>query len=817
MKESSMRLDILVSIVVAGALAASTSANADVVTCQRAVAKASTQYVQAIAKATDKCENAVVKSGGGTCPDAKTTAALDKASVKLASAIAKGCGGSDRTCNSDEVDEDLPAAIGWPAACPGLALQTCDDPIHTCADVATCLACLGTTGTDATSGLAYDALALPSTADATLNRCQRALGKANAAYVRGASKAIARCWDARLTGKHADPCVPPAAGDGKYLAAIAKAGAKRTDAIAKACGGTDQALGGGDDLTPAAIGFAASCPDATVPGGSACAGPVGDLTGLVGCLACVTDAAVACVDRAAVPALTPYPPECAACLAPPTSGPCPTTIALAARGERVDLDVGFTGLGHDGTLPSNNGLTLAVSGCDGTDHPTCGECDLAGPVTGAGGPSDVSRRCGSHTEDACSADADCHVCLGGGNADAPCTTASECPGGTCDDSGCLFFLGPPQGLFYGIPLCVLNEIAAPVSGTLNLTSGSAALSLTLRTRVHVGGTPEQPCPSCVAGVCVAGPRDGLPCTEQGTGQTGPVSLDCPPHPGTLAGTFALDYPLSTDVQSRGITADSPTCRQTGFTSFQCLCDTCNGAGQDPCAANADCPPSGGAPGICGGRRCLTGSEVGKPCNQCLGGANHGATCVSPTACPGGTCPTGCGGICVGGPNEDAACTTSSECPGSTCQSGQCGRPGEATQPNSCSDDTVTPGALDCVPTANGEGVCAAGPSDQRCAVDAFVACTLDADCLPVAAGGACATCTTAGQLCVTEPRACFTDNGTAGNPVLAVGVPGAPCGDVARPTLAGMACVAPVSAAAVNAGYGLPALSRVRLPFTFVP
>jgi len=191
--------------------------------------------------------------------------------------------------------------------------------------------------------------------------------------------------------------------------------------------------------------------------------------------------------------------------------------------------------------------------------------------------------------------------------------------------------------------------------------------------------------------------------------------------------------------------------------------------------------------------------------------------VTSSACPGGTCSVGCGGICVGGTNEDAACSTNSECPGSTCQLGQCNRPGEATQPNTCNDDTATPGALDCAPTANGEGVCPFGPTDLRCSVDTFVSCGSDADCLPVGSGGGCTDCTTAGQTCISHYRECFTDNGDPGSPVLAVGVAGGPCGGVARPTLAGMTCVAPVAASAVNAGYGLPALGRLRLPVAFVP
>jgi hypothetical protein len=783
-----MRLGRQIIVGLALFAVAATVADAETPKCQRAVAKASAKYLQSVTKAAQKCTDAAVKAGTGTCPDAAMTSAVAKADAKLASAIGKDCGGSDGVCNGDVVDEDLPAAIGWPSECPNVASGLCNDPITTCADVTACLRCIAGGVAGAESGLAFDALVLPS-ADASLNKCQRALGKADAKYAAAVSKALAKCWDGRITGKHTNACEPPAIGDGKYLDTIAKADAKRTSTIAKACGGADHALGGGDDLTPAAIGFVGQCPGATVPGGPACGGPITDLTSVVACLDCVSDAMLACADRAAVPQLSAYPPECAACLAQPMTSPCPTTIALAAVGGRTDVDLGWNGLGHDVVLPTNSGLTLAVSGCDGTNNPTCGECDLSGPISGVGGPSDVSRRCALDPSQTCTSDVDC-------------------PG-----DACVYFIGPPQPFVAGgFPFCLLDEVGTPVTGTINLTDGSAAASLSVRVRVFPGVTPAEPCPTCAAGTCTGGTRDGQACTSQGDAPLGAVSLDCPPNPSMLlGGPIRIDFPLTTGVQSRSVSAASPTCRQTGFTALECMCDTCNEATQTACFTNADCPSSGGAPGICGGRRCIGGSEAGKPCNVCLGGANHGATCVDASACPGGTCSLGCGGICAGGVNEHAACTASSECPGSTCALGQCNRPGEATQPNACQDDTATPG-LDCAPTANGEGICSSGPLDARCSIDTFVYCGVDDDCVPVGAGGTCEHCTTTQQSCAALPRECFTDDGTPGNPVLAVGASGPPCGGVSRLTLAALACAPPVSSTLTNTIFGLPGLARTRLP-----
>ena len=74
-----------------------------------------------------------------------------------------------------------------------------------------------------------------------------------------------------------------------------------------------------------------------------------------------------------------------------------------------------------------------------------------------------------------------------------------------------------------------------------------------------------------------------------------------------------------------------------------------------------------------------------------------------------------------------------------------------------------------------------------------------------------------GQRCVTQHRPCFADNGITGNPVVVTGKPGLPCAGVARPTLGGFACLSPVGATIVNSAFGLPGLSRIRLPAEFGP
>ena len=218
--------------------------------------------------------------------------------------------------------------------------------------------------------------------------------------------------------------------------------------------------------------------------------------------------------------------------------------------------------------------------------------------------------------------------------------------------------------------------------------------------------------------------------------------------------------LATGVQSRTLTAASPMCRQTGFTSLACFCDTCNNANAEPCASNADCPPSGGNPGICGG--------VAAP--------------PAPTWAP---------------------CSVASQCP-----AGGCGRPGEPTQPNLCSENPDAPG-INCLDVGAGEGVCAAGPFETVCSIESFRNCVSNADCTPPPAGS-CAHCAD-GQTCTARPLSCFTDNGLIGNSVSVAGSAEVPCGAIAKPTVVALFCMPPFAAGIPDILQGVPGLGRVRL------
>ncbi len=660
-----MRATPLVVAVVTSLALAAASAHADPLKCKAAITKTASQYVQARTKALVKCEGAVVAGKLPLATDCgnelKTDAAINKAKVKMEAAIEKACGGPDQDCGAGGDDDSL-ASIGWNVGtCPDIETSGCSMPINDCHDVSDCLECVESEAVDQAVKLYYDDLALPSTSDKTLNKCQQAIGKASAAFLATKTKVLAKCWAAVNKGTISGPCPDP--GDGKAAAAIAAAEAKKIAAICKTCGGADKGCdqpvtgsvavvpgtGGSDDLTPAAIGFPTSCADLTVPGGASCAQSITTLADVVECVDCITEFDVDCADRLAVPWATSYPGQCnpgcgngvlepgevcdgaadAAC--PGACAPaivadgctCPTGSFRLDGTAGADLDTGWSGIAHDqGTLVGHI-----------FDADTYG-CSSAGPDT---------------------------VCSFVARYDTP-------------------FFGAPLPLSSGgVPICVVNIVNGTTSGTLNVTTGDLVYDYSLISSVFNGLAVAQPCPRCdgdpgfddgvKGGTCTGGPSNGNPCDADGTSASfGATSFDCLPDPAASIGDLRITFDdATTGTKTFTTSAASPNC--TGSAGPKCLCDTCNDAGASPCATNADCPISGGAPGICGGRRCLSGSNSGAPC------------------------------------------TASSACP-----AGACARPGEPTKPNPCVDDSAVPGdGAICVDDGAGQGTCPEGPIDNNCA------------------------------------------------------------------------------------------------------
>jgi hypothetical protein len=329
--------------------------------CRTTILEASSAFVQAEARVLRKCREQIVR---GKLPAATnclahlpTAKALARAGEKLRTRITKACGGKDHACGTG--DDDPLASIGWDiGTCSALTGGSCAAPVSSCADIATCVECIGDTAVEQALELAYGEF-LP--AENPVRRCQIAIGRSIERFLVTRSKALSRCWRGVSQGKIAGPC--PAPGDGKAEDALARAEQRKVADICRACGGSDRECGGGDDLALGEIGFAAMCPTA-----SNCSAPLGILADAVGCLDCIAELESDCADRNAVPGLAPYPSSCDSAVPPPpptlnyslppnygstslTSGfvPDPYTVGVTGGGP---VDVGYLGGGCTGHATS---------------------------------------------------------------------------------------------------------------------------------------------------------------------------------------------------------------------------------------------------------------------------------------------------------------------------------------------------------------------------------------------------------------------------------------------------------------------------------
>ncbi len=439
---------------------------------------------------------------------------------------------------------------------------------------------------------------------------------------------------------------------------------------------------------------------------------------------------------------------------------CPTKLTFS--GDAADplslLDTGWTGISHRAPVISNGDVTVNVN-CVATQRP-CGTCTLSGPA-----PNDLAGQLNDHR---CSNDTS-----------IKCTSNTPCVagGGTCE-----YYFGSPLPLAAGgVTTCVVNQFFGPISGTANVESGGANTIVTLRSQVFNGLAIDNPCPRCVGdttdndgvndGTCDGGPRQGLGCDGGGNipgrADFGTTSLDCPPSTNAMIATLPIDLSSKTAPVTKTLTASNANC--TGSAGDKCLCDTCNTANAEPCSTNADCPTSGGAAGICGGRRCLSG-------------ANNGAPCTTGTQCPGGACA----------------------------------RTGEPTKPSSCTDDTtIDDRVIECADAdGDGEGQCTIGPTDQNCSAASGHGqrgCSSDADC-----GGAPGSCLSIARRCFLTGGGTFQPSGKndGSDTLTAVGVADVPMNDTSHPTLGAVFCVGPTSAPAVNNVAGLPGPGRVTIKGT---
>ena len=272
-------------------------------------------------------------------------------------------------------------------------------------------------------------------------------------------------------------------------------------------------------------------------------------------------------------------------------GKCSAVCTCPALGEvtfsvrpGADLDAGWTGVADNFQLQTGSIITGELSGCDGqTDM----SCDFF---------ANVGSFCANDPSQSCTSD-------------------SECSSGTCT----IHYYGPPlPASAGGVPACVLIRFATDATGTYDLASGAASMSLTFNALAYLGVSVTQPCPICDCGnadltqcqIGDSGTCEGSgvigspPCTVGGNGPGGPTSLDCPPSSSLNVsgnGLVLSVAPLSTGPVTKNT---NQACTGSGHTNEQCFCsgqtqqnacqNACDGGSNDAgaCDTDADCPGAG---------------------------------------------------------------------------------------------------------------------------------------------------------------------------------------------------------------------------------
>jgi hypothetical protein len=340
------------------------------------------------------------------------------------------------------------------------------------------------------------------------------------------------------------------------------------------------------------------------------------------------------------------------------------------------IDIGWTGTGHGGDLSDGSTLRLEVD-CPGNGG-SCGDCVVSGFDTSDGScrcANDSRRTCdgafgpdsgdcpacfaGAYVGFACSSNVDCDAGTCSRRCDNDpsivCERGSDCGGGTCvqakkcsngkgcfvdtDCTGtctaaspCTCYDGPPAPLSVaGTPFCLLSELKEPITGTVNVDTGSSRLTKTIEL-IDYNGSAAAPCPVCggqcsddpdtlcrfdsdctggtctfdpvagdgvQGGRCVGGGDNGLPCDIHAESASLPSSV------GERGGGYSLDCSPRNGANATGPGAPVTVIESTGGSELEsnlacgdglsCPCLVCSTDASVACRSDADCT---GVAGVC---------------------------------------------------------------------------------------------------------------------------------------------------------------------------------------------------------------------------
>jgi hypothetical protein len=344
------------------------------------------------------------------------------------------------------------------------------------------------------------------------------------------------------------------------------------------------------------------------------------------------------------------------------AGICPTTIVVAvdagtadgARLNETNLDIGWTGLGHNADV---------VDGFEGLINVDCSASSNGGAACDACTPTlacDVTRgncRCASNTAVICDTP--------NGN------DVNDCGGGLC-----VVNFGPPLPLnASNTPVCAVNTVSAELVAVVpaDIGTGSSKTEVANNSKVFLGISQSQPCPTCVGdatpndgvkgGTCNGGDNNGSPCDANGINVTfGNTSYDCQPSPGQNVSGAGLSLTLTLSDTPDSLNEGTDCTFAGGLSGLDCACAVCTGDVTVPCNADSDCSGVGGT--------CTSiGSGVDTQPNGCADLTCTGGLCLDP-----GSDVKYCDGYLAGDGSGVLTCTTDGDCDtlDSICPGGDCG-------------------------------------------------------------------------------------------------------------------------------------------------
>jgi hypothetical protein len=127
--------------------------------CQVGIGKAATKLLLAQSRILASCWKKVNKAATGDCPDAGASAKIGAARAALATALAKSCGGPDKTIGTG--DDATPTQLGFAATCLNDAVPSCAGGIATLTQLAGCVDCIAGFKAECADAAAIPAFALP--------------------------------------------------------------------------------------------------------------------------------------------------------------------------------------------------------------------------------------------------------------------------------------------------------------------------------------------------------------------------------------------------------------------------------------------------------------------------------------------------------------------------------------------------------------------------------------------------------------------------------------------------------------------------------